>query len=88
VASRPSTLVESDDEVVISNDDRTFPGIVFVLVPEVKTVKIRLHLDLNPPEDRDAEVERLEVLGATRPAPEPGSDLGARSIPRLYCVAY
>ena len=73
---------------MITKDDRTFPGIVFVLVPEVKTVKNRLHLDLNPPEDCDAEVERLEVPGATRPAPEPGSDLGARSNARLYCVAY
>jgi predicted enzyme related to lactoylglutathione lyase len=33
--------------------------------PEGRTVKNRLHIDLNP-DDRDAEVERLLALGATR----------------------
>ena len=56
---------ESDDEVVISKDDKTFPGLVFVPVPDDKIVKNRLHIDLNPPEDRDAEIERLKALGAT-----------------------
>ena len=27
-------------------------------------MKNRLHIDLNPPEDRDAEIERLKGLGA------------------------
>jgi len=57
---------ESDTEVVISKDDKTFPGLVFVPVPEEKTVKNRLHIDLNPTEDRDAEIERLVGLGARR----------------------
>jgi len=41
------------------------PRILFQLVPEPKTIKNRLHIDLNPPEDRDAEIERLKALGAT-----------------------
>lgn len=44
------------------------PGLVFVPVPECKTVKNRLHLDLAPlaGDDQEAEVRRLESLGATR----------------------
>ena len=44
------------------------PGIVFVPVPEGKKVKNRLHIDLAPlaGDDQDAEVRRLEALGATR----------------------
>jgi hypothetical protein len=70
---------ESDEEVVLVPPhalDRTrefpvlerAPGLVFVPVPEGKTVKNRLHIDLAPPPDGDqaAEVRRLEALGATR----------------------
>lgn len=40
--------------------------ILFQAVPEPKTVKNRVHLDLLVgPEDHDAEVERLLALGAT-----------------------
>jgi hypothetical protein len=41
---------------------------VFVPVPEGKTVKNRLHLDFAPhtSQDRDAEIARLEALGARR----------------------
>ncbi|MGH8962293.1 MAG: VOC family protein [Jatrophihabitantaceae bacterium] len=44
------------------------PGLVFVPVPEGKTVKNRLHLDLAPRagDDQAAEVERLVALGASR----------------------
>jgi hypothetical protein len=44
------------------------PGLIFVPVPEGKTVKNRLHLDLAPSagDDQEAEVRRLESLGATR----------------------
>jgi predicted enzyme related to lactoylglutathione lyase len=41
------------------------PAILFLRVPEAKTVKNRLHLDLRP-DDQDAEVARLEALGARR----------------------
>lgn len=41
------------------------PGLLFVPVPEAKTVKNRLHLDFRP-DDRDLEVDRLLALGAAR----------------------
>ncbi|GGK58575.1 VOC family protein [Ornithinimicrobium pekingense] len=43
-------------------------GLVFVPVPEGKTVKNRLHIDLAPhtSQDRDAEIQRLLDMGATR----------------------
>ena len=41
------------------------PGLLFVRVPEPKQHKNRVHLDFRP-DDRDAEVERLVGLGATR----------------------
>jgi catechol 2,3-dioxygenase-like lactoylglutathione lyase family enzyme len=54
-----------DQEVAIAKDEHTFPGLVFVPVPEGKTIKNRLHIDLNP-DDQQAEVARLEALGARR----------------------
>jgi hypothetical protein len=41
------------------------PGLLFAQVAEPKTVKNRLHLDFRP-DDRDAEMQRLVDLGATR----------------------
>ena len=41
------------------------PDLLFLKVPERKTVKNRMHLDLRP-EDQAAEVARLEALGARR----------------------
>jgi catechol 2,3-dioxygenase-like lactoylglutathione lyase family enzyme len=41
------------------------PGLLFIRVPEGKSVKNRLHLDLRP-DDQAAEVARLEAMGATR----------------------
>ena len=58
-------VYEAQDEVGVARDDDTYPGLIFVLVPDHKVVKNRLHLDLNP-DDRDREVDRLEQLGATR----------------------
>ncbi len=45
----------------------TAPGIVFVPVPEGKSVKNRIHIDLAPhtAQDRDGEIQRLLDLGAT-----------------------
>ena len=41
------------------------PTLTFAQVPEAKTVKNRLHLDLNPTDsEQDQEVRRLLVLGA------------------------
>lgn len=56
-------MYESADEVVIALDEHTYPGLVFVPVPESKCGKNRLHLDLNP-DDREGEVERLINMGA------------------------
>ena len=44
------------------------PGLVFVAVPERKSGKNRLHIDLAPSadQDQDAEIRRLEALGARR----------------------
>ncbi len=58
-------VYEAPDEMVIAKDEHTYPGLVFVPVPEGKTIKNRLHIDLNP-DDRDAEVDRIIGLGATR----------------------
>jgi predicted enzyme related to lactoylglutathione lyase len=58
-------VFEEPDEVVIAKDRETYPGLIFVPVPERKSVKNRLHIDLNP-DDQAAEVARLEELGAKR----------------------
>ena len=50
-------------EIRPARDQR--PGLLFAPVPEPKTVKNRLHLDLRP-DDQAAEVARLLELGATR----------------------
>ncbi|MGW5054334.1 VOC family protein [Actinokineospora sp. NPDC004072] len=43
------------------------PVLTFAAVPEGKTTKNRLHIDLNPTDrDQAAEVERLIALGARR----------------------
>jgi hypothetical protein len=52
------------------------PTLVFVTVPETKTVKNRLHLDLRPVDrTHEAEVERLIGLGARR------ADVGQGEVP-------
>ena len=46
--------------------DAQTPGLLFIEVPEPKTVKNRIHLDLGPTDQtRDEEVVRLESLGAS-----------------------
>jgi len=61
---------DSPDEVVLeppagSREDGVVPDLLFLRVPEAKSSKNRLHLDLRP-EDQAAEVSRLEALGARR----------------------
>ena len=61
---------EADDQVCLeppegSPEDGIAPDLVFLRVPENKTVKNRLHLDLRPA-DQPAEVARLKALGARR----------------------
>ncbi|NVM96844.1 VOC family protein [Arthrobacter wenxiniae] len=48
-----------------SREAGVLPDILFLRVPEAKSVKNRLHLDLRP-DDQAAEVARLEALGARR----------------------
>ncbi|MER7107609.1 VOC family protein [Streptomyces sp. NPDC000229] len=67
-------LYEDDEEIVIGADEHAMPGIVFLLVPERKTVKNRLHLDLAP-DDQEAEVERIIGLGARRADVGQGDDV-------------
>lgn len=61
----PPRALEEDHQVPL---DEQGPGLVFVTVPEGKSVKNRLHIDLapGPDDDQAAEVARLEALGATR----------------------
>lgn len=67
-------VFEAADEVVIAKGEETYPALVFVPVPEPKSGKNRLHLDLAP-DDRDAEVERLIGLGASRVDVGQGSEV-------------
>ncbi len=48
-----------------SREDCVVADLLFIKVPEPRSGKNRLHLDLRP-EDQAAEVARLESLGATR----------------------
>jgi predicted enzyme related to lactoylglutathione lyase len=60
-------LSEQDQEVVVGPDLDGPVGMCFMPVTDRKTVKNRIHLDLNPdPEDREAEIERILALGARR----------------------
>jgi len=56
-------LNDSQDEFEIRRNIEQVPGLIFVQVPEGKTVKKRLHLDFRPA-DQEAEVARFLSLGA------------------------
>jgi catechol 2,3-dioxygenase-like lactoylglutathione lyase family enzyme len=56
---------ETGREVAIESADRKGWRILFVEVHDERKVKNRLHLDLRP-DDQQAEVARLEKLGAKR----------------------
>lgn len=56
-----------EEEVVVLPASRRGPKLLFIKVPEGKTIKNRLHFDLRPSgSEKDAEVARLEALGATK----------------------
>ena len=70
------TTHDSPDEVVLeppegSPEDGVSPDLLFLRVPEDKSTKNRLHIDLRP-DDQAAEVARLEALGATPGLGRPG----------------
>ena len=52
----------ADDEVGLEGE----PTLLFIRVPEAKTLKNRVHVDVQPDTTRDAEVERLVGIGAAR----------------------
>ena len=54
---------DDPDEIPIVPNAGHGPRILFLRVPERKTIKNRLHLDLSP-EDQRAEIARLQALGA------------------------
>ena len=72
VTGRPMGHDEEDDDeawIDITNDpDSIVPDLLFQRVPESKTVKNRVHLDLEPSIPHDEEVERILALGATMDA--------------------
>ena len=54
-----------DPEAILMAPDPV-PRLLFIRVPEGKTVKNRIHFDWQPTErTRDEEVERIRELGAT-----------------------
>ncbi|MBV9100590.1 MAG: VOC family protein [Candidatus Dormibacteraeota bacterium] len=73
-------LKEDDDGLcwLSSTGEPTAPAplLVFIPVPEPKTVKNRVHIDVNPSgADQDEELERLLALGARR------VDIGQGDVP-------
>ena len=65
---------EGEDELEIAPREGAHPTVLFGAVPEIKSVKNRLHLDFVP-DDQAAEVERLVAMGATR------ADVGQHDVP-------
>ncbi|WP_327251580.1 VOC family protein [Streptomyces sp. NBC_01244] len=54
-----------DDEILLDPGQPGVPGVLFVRVPEGKSAKNRVHLDIQPVTGtRDENVERLIALGA------------------------
>src|SRR3954447_8481018 len=62
----PENEPGAEECVLMSTDDILDGGMLFQRVPEDKTAKNRLHLDLQPTDrTRDEEITRLLALGAT-----------------------
>lgn len=71
-------VTEATDEIVeISGGPGVSPTFVFAQVPEGKSVKNRLHIDLNANagSDQATELQRLLELGATRVDVGQGDDV-------------
>jgi hypothetical protein len=70
---------DEEDQIALeppagSPEDGVAPDLLFLKVPESKSIKNRLHLDLRP-KDQAAEVARLEALGARRADVGQGPDV-------------
>jgi hypothetical protein len=78
-----------DGFVILRDPAGLGPNVSIDRVPEPRSGKNRLHVDLYTTE-QEAEVERLLALGATRHtrAPEPGEDFVVLADPEgnLFCV--
>jgi predicted enzyme related to lactoylglutathione lyase len=64
-------LSQREGEIVIGTDPGAAVGICLMPAGDEKSVKNRVHLDLNPggdagPDDREAEIRRILALGARR----------------------
>jgi predicted enzyme related to lactoylglutathione lyase len=60
-------LSEQDREIVVGPEIDAPVGLCFMPVTDEKSVKNRIHLDLNPgADDREAEIQRILALGARR----------------------
>jgi Glyoxalase-like domain len=58
-------IADDDEEFEIGPSSGGGAGFLFVIVPELKGVKNRLHLDFRP-DNQEAEIESLILRGATR----------------------
>ena len=65
---------QRDAASAIIDPEGTRPRVFFQKVPEPKTAKNRLHIDLTP-DDQAAEVERILALGARRADVGQGEDV-------------
>jgi hypothetical protein len=65
VLRRPIDGGANDFFATIAREDPSSPTWLFLHVPEAKQAKNRMHVDFRA-DDREAEVERLLSLGATR----------------------
>jgi Protein of unknown function (DUF664)/Glyoxalase-like domain len=63
-----------DPEYLIVDPKGRHPSLLFISVPDEKSVKNRVHLDLQPADGRDLEVDRLTALGATLVADHRNAD--------------
>lgn len=81
--------LEPDDWVILTAPEEHGVAVCLQKVPEPRSGKNRLHVDLWT-DDQQGEVERLLELGATRFArtPEPGEDFVVLQDPEgnLFCV--
>ena len=68
---------EDEEGVEISGPTGAGPTLVFIRVPEAKSVKNRLHIDVSPTDrEQEAELARLIELGAERVDVGQGDDVG------------
>ncbi len=57
---------ESEEHEVLVESPDSGPGLLFVVVPETKSIKNRVHFDVEPSDrTREEEVQRLLGIGAT-----------------------